>query len=79
MRSVHTDAYKAFLRRLVAARKASGLQQREVARRLQIPQSRLSRMESGERRIDVIELDAIAQLYGRPLSYFVVRRRKRLG
>lgn len=32
-----------------------------------MPQSRLSRMESGERRIDVIELAEIAQLYRKPL------------
>jgi hypothetical protein len=28
-------------------------------------------MESGERRVDVIELAAFARLYRKPLSYFV--------
>jgi hypothetical protein len=32
-------------------------------------------MESGERRIDVIELDAIAQVYGKSLAHFVPRRK----
>jgi transcriptional regulator with XRE-family HTH domain len=71
MRSVHTHAYKAFLKRLLAARERTGLTQGEVARQLRVPQSRLSRMESGERRIDVIELAELAQLYGKPLSHFV--------
>lgn len=71
MRSVHTTAYKAFLVRLVAARGESGLTQGEAALRLGMPQSRLSRMESGERRIDIIELAEIARLYSKSLSYFV--------
>lgn len=73
MQSVHTPAYRAFLERLVLARRRAGLSQGDVARRLRIPQSRLSRMESGERRVDVIELDALARVYKKPLSYFVRR------
>jgi transcriptional regulator with XRE-family HTH domain len=68
---MHTPAYRTFLRRLVAARRAAGLTQVEVARALRLPQSRVSRMESGQRRVDVIELRDLADLYGRPLTYFV--------
>lgn len=75
MRSPHTQAYKAFTTRLVAARRAAGLSQGEAATLLKMPQSRLSRMESGERRVDVIELAELADLYRQPLSYFVPRRR----
>ena len=71
MRSVHTAPYKAFLARLVAARQTAGYTQAEVARALRMPQSRLSRMESGERRVDVIELSELADFYGKSLSYFV--------
>ena len=76
MRSVHTPAYKAFLKRLLAAREKAGLTQGEAAHHLGVPQSRLSRMESGERRIDVIELADLARLYGKPVSYFVPREEK---
>lgn len=76
MRSMHTPAYKAFLRRLLAARVKAGLAQGEAARILGMPQSRLSRMESGERRIDVIELAELARLYGKPVSHFVPREGK---
>lgn len=63
MRSVHTPEYRAFLKRLVAARKAAGFSQVEVAKALRLPQSQVSRMESGERRVDVIEAAAFAKLY----------------
>lgn len=79
MRSLHSPAYKTFFKRLVAARAKSGLTQGDVARRLGIPQSRLSRMESGERRIDVIELDEIALVYGRTITYFLPRSPTRSG
>lgn len=68
---MHTPAYRMFLRRLVAARQAAGLTQVDVARALRLPQSRVSRMESGQRRVDVIELRDLADLYERPLTYFV--------
>jgi len=34
-----------------------------------MPQSMVSRMESGERRIDVIELQELARVYWRRISY----------
>ena len=73
MRSTYSPAYRRFLGRLADARKSAGLTQREVGRALRIPQSRVSRMESGERRVDVIELDELARLYGKPLTWFVPR------
>jgi len=55
--------YRRFLQRLRAAREGAGLTQVEVARRLRVPQSYVSKCESGERRVDVIELAALARLY----------------
>lgn len=76
MRSPHTPAYRVFVARLVAGRRSAGLSQGEAAKLLRMPQSRLSRMESGERRVDVIELAEMAELYGQPLTFFVPRRRR---
>jgi transcriptional regulator with XRE-family HTH domain len=50
------DTYQALLARLAAARRAAGLSQAEVARRLDRPQSFVSKYERGERRLDVVEL-----------------------
>lgn len=61
---VHTPAYQTFLRRLRAARKRSGLTQVEVARRLGKPQAFVSRIESGETRIDAVEAVTLATMYG---------------
>lgn len=74
MRNTHTAAYRAFLLRLTSARERANLTQAEVARALGIPQSRVSRMETGERRVDVIELAAFGRLYRRSLAWFVSDR-----
>ncbi len=62
--------YSGVLERLIAARTASGLTQREVSIRLGMAHSFLHKCESGERAIDVAELWALAWIYGKPLSYF---------
>ena len=71
VKSVHSSDYKEFLLRLVRARRAAGLTQAEVATRLGVPQSRVSRAETGERRVDIIELKRFAELYGKRITYFV--------
>lgn len=63
--------YQRFLEQLRAARKAAGLTQADVARRLGRPQSFVSKCESGERRVDVVELAAFARLYRKPLRSFI--------
>jgi DNA-binding transcriptional regulator YiaG len=62
--------YQQFLVRLRAARTSAGLTQVEVAKHLGVPQSFISKCESGERRVDVVELQALAALYKKTLAYF---------
>jgi transcriptional regulator with XRE-family HTH domain len=69
--SLHSEAYERFLRRLRRARREAGLTQSQVARGLERPQSFVSKCESGERRVDVIELADFAALYRKRLDYFV--------
>jgi transcriptional regulator with XRE-family HTH domain len=45
---------------LIARRQTAGLTQAELAQRLRRPQSFVSKYETGERRLDVIELIEIA-------------------
>jgi transcriptional regulator with XRE-family HTH domain len=47
---------------LIEARLAAGLTQTELARTLQRPQSFVSKYESGERRLDVVEFLQIAEI-----------------
>ena len=63
-------AYKKFLARLVQARRDAGLTQVEVAKRLGKAHSFLSKCELGERRVDFVELQQLAKLYGKDISFF---------
>src|SRR5437867_13326009 len=62
--------YVQFLRRLRQARTEAGLSQAEAARRLGKPQSFVSKCESGERRVDYVELRMFVRLYGVPMTFF---------
>ncbi|HLX06846.1 MAG TPA: helix-turn-helix transcriptional regulator [Thermoanaerobaculia bacterium] len=53
------------------ARKAAGMTQEKVAEELGRPQSFVSKVETGERRIDPTELQTFAKLYGKPITYFL--------
>lgn len=48
------------------------MSQVEAAARLGVPQSFVSKCESGERRVDIIELKVFANTYGKDLGYFDV-------
>lgn len=76
MTSIHSHNYQLFLSKLVNARKDSSLTQLEVANKLGKPQSFVSKCESGERRVDVIELNQFAKLYEKDLSYFLAEKAK---
>jgi transcriptional regulator with XRE-family HTH domain len=64
-------AYKSFLARLREARTEAKLTQAQVAARLRRPQSFVSKCESGERRVDVVELLEFARLYRKELPFFI--------
>ena len=55
-KSLHSRQYGEFLAQLRAARIRQGLRQADLAIRLGRAQSMVSRVESGERRLDVVEL-----------------------
>lgn len=61
------------LRLLRRIRKDAGLRQADLARRLGQPQSFVSKCESGERRLDVLELRDICKAVGTSLLDFVRR------
>ena len=63
-KSLYSDTYSRFLTFLRQARLDSGLTQIDVAKRLGRPQSFVSKCESGERRIDVVEFLAFCRVIG---------------
>lgn len=55
MTALHTEEYRRFLRALGEARRAAGISQVELGQRLGMPQTFVSKVELGRRRLDVIE------------------------
>ena len=56
--------------KLREARKYLGLKQEDVAAYLNLPRTALVDIESGQRRVEAIELTRLAKLYKQPVSYF---------
>ena len=61
---------------LRSVRSSAGFTQAEVAERLEQPQSFVSKYESGERRLDLVELKQICKALGISLVEFVRRFEK---
>lgn len=70
-KSVYNDDYKKLIERLKQARLDAGLSQQVVASKLGKPQSYISKVESGERRVDIIEVKEFAKLYKQNLENLV--------
>ena len=70
----YSPQYQELIDKLRAARAEAGLTQDEVAKRLGRSQSFVSRSETGERRVDPIELKAFASIYQKSIAYFVSDR-----
>lgn len=70
-RSIHTKEYAVFVGRLRTARQEAGLTQVQVAKKLKRPQSYISNVESGQQRVDVVELQKFAKLYNKDTNYFL--------
>jgi transcriptional regulator with XRE-family HTH domain len=59
------------LEKLRQARLQARLTQVEAAQMLDQPQSYVSKCESGERRVDFVELLDFARIYGKPIDFFL--------
>ena len=70
-KSIYRDDYALFLRHLRNAREKAGLTQEQVARKLGLTQTFISKCERGERRLDIIELRDFCTTLGLSLGEFV--------
>ena len=70
-RTLYSSEQKHLIEQLKKARAEAGFDQNEVARRLGRTQSYISKMESGQRRVDVIQLKKFARVYKRDISFFI--------
>ncbi|BBO35223.1 helix-turn-helix domain-containing protein [Lacipirellula parvula] len=62
-KSRHTAKYERLLTELRAARKRAGVTQVQAAKHFRTHASFVSKVESGERRIDVVELSDFCKIY----------------
>ena len=69
-RSKYDPDYERFRVKLRLAREDAHLTQEDVAPLLGKPQSFVSKIESGERRLDFVELQALARIYQRSIGHF---------
>lgn len=72
-KSIYSGEYQRLCGLLRAMRLEAELTQVEVAARLDVPQSFVSKYESAERRLDVIELKHVAVALGTTLAAVVER------
>ncbi len=63
-KTIRTEGHEALCHALIEARKSAGLTQSDLADRLLCHQSLVARIESGERRIDVVELVVLTRAIG---------------
>lgn len=63
-------AYDTLLERLIAAREKAGLTQHEVSKMMGRSPNFMTKCESGQRSIDVMELLELAQIYNKPVNHF---------
>lgn len=70
-KTIQTKEYARFIEKLRKARLEAGLKQIDVAKKLKRPQSYISRVESGEYRLDILEVKRFAKIYGKSVEYFV--------
>lgn len=69
--TIYSKEHKYIVKQLKKAREEAGLDQEQVAGLLKKTQSYISKIESGQRKIDVIQLKEFAKIYKKDLNYFI--------
>lgn len=70
-KSIYSKEYKNIIERLKTARLDVGMKQEDVASKLKKPQSYISKIERGERRVDAAELKELAKILKKDINYFL--------
>lgn len=68
---VYSKDHKEIVRRLKIARKQAGLSQQEASKILGKTQSFISKLETNQRRIDVVLLKELATLYKKSVRFLM--------
>jgi len=71
MSKQYSQKNKNLLEKLRSARLGAGLTQVDASKKLKKPQSYLSKIERGERKIEALELADFAKIYNKDINYFI--------
>ena len=70
-KTIYSKEHKNLIKKLIKARKEKKLSQKQVAEILGVTQSYVSKIESGQRRIDIVQLKKFANIYQKKISFFL--------
>jgi transcriptional regulator with XRE-family HTH domain len=70
-KTIYTKDHKFIIEQLKKARNDAGFDQEKVAELLGKTQSYVSKIETGQRRIDIVQLKEFAKIYKKELGYFI--------
>lgn len=70
-KSIYSKEYSNLVEKLKKARIDAGLDQNDVAKLLHRTQSYVSKIESGQRRLDIIQLKEFARIYKKIVNDFI--------
>ncbi|OGG20563.1 hypothetical protein A3D03_00905 [Candidatus Gottesmanbacteria bacterium RIFCSPHIGHO2_02_FULL_40_13] len=70
-KAIYTKEHKHLIEKLKSARLSAKLDQKTAAKLLNKSQSYISKMESGQRRVDIVQLKSLADIYKKSIDYFL--------
>lgn len=79
LKNIHSSDHKRFCELVRCLREEKGVTQQALAQKLDVPQSFVSKVETGERRLDILELRSVCLALGIPLKRFVQLLEEELG
>ncbi len=70
-KTIFTESHRHLVNQLIKARRKAKLKQSDVAKKLGRTQSYISKIESGQRRIDTVQLKEFAAIYKKKINFFL--------
>lgn len=70
-KAIYSKDHKYIVEQLKKARQEVGLNQQEIAKLLGKTQSHVSKVEAGQRRIDIVALKEFAKIYKKDVGFFL--------
>jgi transcriptional regulator with XRE-family HTH domain len=71
IKTIYTKEHSELVKRLKEARLASDLSQIEASKKLGKSQSYVSKIETGQLRVDIVQLKELAKAYKKDINFFI--------